>query len=335
MRAVAQNHVEIARVLVDAGADVRARSTNRFTPLLFAAQQGNIAIARLLLDAGADVNESAPDGIAGDTNAGRAFKPDTDAAARLVAIDSGHAEMAKYLLASGADPNHSGAGRTALHSAVQRAMPDVVQALLARGADANARLAKAMPLLSRLIVQQHGLEINLLGATPFWLAASYGDLPIMRALVAAGADPKVPTSDNTTPLMAAAGIDFVEGQDKYGRRWFSHDTTPLQRAAREAVDYCLELGLDINAMNDKGQSAIFGGVYFRNPAMVQFLVDRGARINVVNKRGQTPWIVAAQSEYRSGSFFDDKETAALLVRLGADTTLGKDLGREFAAGRQK
>jgi len=328
MRAVVENHVDVVRTLLAAGADAKARSKNRFTPLLFAAQQGNIEIARLLLTAGADVNEAAPDGIAGDTNAARSFKPDTAAAALLVAIDSQHEAMARFLLEAGANPNLQGAGRTALHSAVQQAMPELVKALLARGADPNARLTRPMPLLSRFILQAHGLEVSTIGATPFWLAASYGDVRTMRILVEAGANPLAKSSDNTTPLMVAAGVDFVEGQDKYGRRWFANDTAALQQAARDAVVYCLELGGDINAANDLGQTPIIGGIYFRSPALVQFLVDRGAKINVVNKRGQTPWLIT-QGEYRSGSFYIDKETGEYLVTLGADVTLGKDLGSEF------
>jgi ankyrin repeat protein len=328
MRAVAENHADVVRTLVAAGADAKARSKNRFTPLLFAAQQGNIEIARLLLAAGADVDEAAPDGIAGDTNAARSFKPGTEAAALLVAIDSQHEAMARFLVESGANPNHHGAGRTALHSAVQQAMPDLVRLLLARGADPNARLTRPMPFLSRLILQAHGLEVSTIGATPFWLAASYGDVRTMRILVEGGADPLARSADNTTPLMVAAGVDFVEGQDKYGRRWFASDTAALQQAAREAITYCIELGNDINAANNLGQTPIAGAIYFRSPAMVQFLVDRGANINVVNKRGQTPWLIT-QGEYRSGSFFVDKETGDYLVKLGADVTLGKDLGPEF------
>ena len=332
MRAVAENHTDIARTLIEAGADVSARSKNRFTALLFAAQQGNVEMARMLLDAGADVNESAPDGIAGDTNAGRAFKPDTDAAALLVAIDSRHEAMARFLLERGANPNLNGAGRTALHSAVQQAMPDLVKALLARGADPNARLTKPMPALSRLILQQHGLEVTTIGATPFWLAASYGDMQTLRILKEGGADPNLTTADRTTPLMVAAGVDYVEGQDKYGRRRFTLDTTALQARARDAIVYCLELGADINASNDKGQTPLIGAVYFRSPAHVKFMVDRGATINVVNTRGQTPWLIT-QGEYRSGSFLIDKETGDLLASLGADVTLGKDLSREYTSGR--
>jgi ankyrin repeat protein len=328
MRAVVENHVDVVRALLAAGADPKASSRNRFTPLLFAAQQGNIEIARLLLAAGADVDEAAPDGIAGDTNAARSFKPDTEAAALLVAIDSHHEAMARFLVESGANPNHRGAGRTALHSAVQQAMPDLVRLLLARGADPNARLTRPMPFLSRFILQAHGLEVSAIGATPFWLAASYGDVRTMRILVEAGADPLARSADNTTPLMVAAGVDFVEGQDKYGRRWFASDTAALQQAARDAVAYCLELGNDINAANNLGQTPIVGAIYFRSPAMVQFLVDHGAAINVVNKRGQTPWLIT-QGEYRSGSFFVDRDTGDYLVKLGADVTLGKDLGPDF------
>jgi ankyrin repeat protein len=330
MRAVAENHGEAVAVLLDHGADPNVRSRNRFTAMLFAAQQGNVEIARRLLKAGAHVNDTAPDGIAGDTNAQRTFKPDTEASALLVAIDSGHETMARFLLEQGADPNQSGAGRTALHSAVQQGMPEVVRALLETGADPNDRTFKALPLLSRFIQQQTGLEINPIGATPFWWAASYGDLPVMHLLIEWGASPWINTSDGTTPLMVAAGVDFVEGQDKYGRRWFTLDTRVLQERAKSAVQYCLELGLDINATNNKGQTALHGAVYFGGTMLVPFLVERGANLNAINKRGQTPWLIT-QGEYQAGSFIAHTETGDVLKQLGADTALGKDLGAEHAA----
>ena len=114
MIAVAENHEDAVRLLIDAHADVKARSKHEFSPLLFAAQQGNIAIARMLLAAGSNVNETALDGIGGDTNARRLFKPGTEAGALLVAIDSGHEAMAKFLIEQGADVNQNGAGRMPL-----------------------------------------------------------------------------------------------------------------------------------------------------------------------------------------------------------------------------
>lgn len=332
MLAVVENHAPAVAGLIAAGASVTARTKNRFTPLLFAAQQGNVEIARLLLASGADANESAPDGIGGDTNARAFFKADTEATALLVAIDSGHERMASFLLEQGADVNRDGAGRTALHSAVQRAMPELARNLIARGANLDARLARPMPLLSRMIRQDTGVETNPIGATPFWLAASYCDTRIMRILAAAGANTVLTSQDGTTPLMVAAGVDFVDGQDKYGRRSYLVSTLPFQEAARDAVALGLELGGDINAVNDKGQTALHGAVYLGGTLLVQFLVDHGAKLDVVNKRGQTPWLIT-QGEYFSGSFFVHKETGELLAKLGADMTLGKDLGREWGRRR--
>lgn len=328
MRAIAENHTPVARVLLEVGGSVSARSTNRFTPFLFAAQQGNIEAARLLLSAGADVNESAPDGIGGNTNARTRFVEDTEAAALLVAIDSEHAEMALFLLERDADPNHAGAGRTALHAAVQRVMPEVVTALLERGADPDARLERRLPFVSRRINQDNGLTPSNIGATPFFLAASFGDLEIMRILADAGADPMHRANDGTTALMVAAGADYVDGADKYGRRWFG-DNLPLQETALETVTYLLDLGLDLNATNDYDQTPLHAAVYLGGTVLVPFLVERGANIDAINARGQTPWMIAAQGEYRSGSFYTQEEVGRILERLGADTTLGEDLGKDF------
>ena len=328
MLAIAGNHTPVARALLDAAAAVSARTNNRFTPLLFAAQQGNIESAQLLLSSGADVNESAPDGIGGNTNARTRFVRDTDSNTLQVAIDSGHSDMALFLLDGGADPRHASAGRTTLHSAVQRQMPGVVSALLQRGADPNARIERALPFVSRRINQDNGLTPSVIGSTPFFLAATFGDLESMRLLVEGGADPTLTTDDGTTALMVAAGADYVEGADKYGRRWFG-DNLALQESALEAVAYILDLGLDINAVNDDAQTALHGAVYLGGTLLVPLLVERGADIDAINDRGQTPWMIAAEGEYRAGSFYTHKETGDLLEELGADTTLGEDLGRQF------
>ena len=332
MRAVAENQTPVAHLLLESGASVSARSKNGFTALLFASQQGHIDTARLLLSAGADVNESAPDGIGGHTNAMTKFVPDTDAAALLVAIDSGHADMAHFLLELGADVNHAGAGRTALHAAVQRNMPDLATALLDHGADPNARLERRLPFVSRRITLNNGLAPSNVGATPFFLASSFGDLEMMQILLDGGADPMRLTDDGTTALMVAAGVDYVQGQDKYGRRRFNDDV-PLQESALETVRFLLDLGLDINATNDLKQTPLHGAVYLGGTSLVSFLVELGADINAVNARGQTPWLIAAKGEYRSGSFNTKPKTAEILVPLGADTTLGHDLGPNFPSAR--
>ena len=329
MWAVAENHTAVARLILETAGGATTRSLNGFSPLLFAAQQGNVEIARMLLAAGADVNESAPDGIGGDTNTQVVFREGTDASALMVAIDSGHSEMARFLIQRGADVNHSGAGRTPLHSAVQQQLPEVVQALLSTGADPNVRLAKRMPLLSRSITQDNGLTPTTIGSTPFLLAASYGDVEMMQMLIDAGGDPFLMTEDHTTALMLAAGADYVEGQDKYGRRSYPAFLSIIQDRAFKATKFCIDFGLDVNAVNDSGQTALFGAVYMGGTVIAPYLVEQGAEMDVVNLRGQTSWMVAAQGEYRSGSFYTHEETAEVLEDLGADTTLGFDLGRDF------
>jgi len=280
------------------------------------------------------VNDTAADGASALVLAIDSAPVVSERVARsALATDAVQEAMAAFLLDNGADPNLHGAGRTALHSAVQRKMPELVRLLLAKGADPNAHLERRLPSVSRDVGIQNGLDVNTLGATPFWLAASYGDVVTMRILLTGGADPTLVTSDQTTALMAAAGIDFVDGQDKYGVRTFDEDITRLVRRAQEAMTLCLETGLNVNAVNDKGQTALFGAVYIGDPLLVQLLVDHGAQIDVKNKRGQTPWLVAAVGEYRAGSFFIKKEAGDLLERLGADKTLGADLGRESLAKR--
>ena len=335
MLAVGGQHIEAVKLLVEHGAEVSARSVNDFTPLLFAAQQGSVEIGRILLNKGADVNESAPDGISGNTNARAVFISNTQASALLVAIDSGHEDMALFLLSQGADPNLDGAGRTALHSAVQHQMGTLVKSLLDAGANPNAQLSRNMPVFSRVILIDNGLSVEKLGATPFFLAAGYNDVQIMDILVAGGADPFINSDDGTTPLMVAAGADFVEGQDKYNRRWFEDNIIALQEAALPAVRQCLALGIDINARNAANQTALHGSVYLAGTELISYLVNNGANINAINNRGQTPWLIASKGEYRAGSLQTLPHIAEHLESLGADITLGEDIGRYWEREAQR
>jgi ankyrin repeat protein len=164
----------------------------------------------------------------------------------------------------------------------------------------------------------------MVGATPFWPAADYGDAATMRILLSAHADPQIATEDTTTPLMAACGVDFIEGQDRYGRRWFRDTTLPLQIAARKAAKIALEHGNDVNAANGEGPTAMHGTAYMGSNLLVQFLFDHGARLDVRIRRGWTPYFIT-QGIYIAGTFIDRKETGALLLNLGADPHLGVEL----------
>jgi ankyrin repeat protein len=297
MWAVAENHPPVVRALIEGGANVRVRSKAGFTALLFAAQQGNVEATEILLAAGADVNEPAPDGIT----------------PLLVAVESGHARLVSFLVDKGAQVDAITAGRTALHSAVQAARPDIAAELVARGANLNARLTRRLP---RVAGELAGGPVSMIGATPFWLAAKFADVGLMRFLVEKGAHPQLASNDGTTPLMVAAGIGWVDGQDRYGNLLFEADLSKRQQADLEAVMFALAHGGDVNAVNQHGQTAMHGAAYMGSDPIVRLLAKHGAKLDVVDKYGQTP-LVIADGIYVGGAFVARKSTAAELRALGA------------------
>jgi ankyrin repeat protein len=321
MWAVSEKHPQVVEALIAAGADVGARSNPRssvtsigvveeggYTPLLFAAREGDIASARLLLAAGADVNDTAPLGTS----------------ALVVASFSGHSALAAFLLEKGADPNAAGAGYNALHTAILRGDLALVQALLARGAEPNAPIQKG----SKAGRQAKMWEVPqaLAGTTPFFFAAKLAEAPIMRALADAGADPLAGMADGTTPLMVAAGLltgGLGRGaKDRRGReldtaeaelvRSHHTDHRPILNSGIEAVKVALELGGDVNATNKAGDTALHGAAVHGFESVIQLLAERGARLDVKNKRGLTPMMVGANS--RDG---DGQVSVTILRKLGA------------------
>jgi len=311
MWAVAENHPEAAQVLIEHGADVHARSKNGFTPLMFAARVGNVEVARILLTAGANVNESTPE----------------DGSALVVASASGREALSLFLLDQGADPNAADLyGFTPLHYAIQKGladlaaveftssylpppdMPELVKSLLAHKANLNARVGRDYPIHTRSPFRQTPAR-SIAGATPFFLAAAAGDVSLMRVLVGGGADPLLGLKDNTTPLMAAAGMnrvqDFLEGEENH---------------ALEAVKLAVELGIDVNAANAQGQTALHAAAFTGVNSIVQFLVEKGAKVDVKDRLGQTPWTIAEAIipvVNNQGSLRLHKSTADLLLKLGA------------------
>jgi ankyrin repeat protein len=312
MWAVAGKHPEVTRALVDVRADVRARSNSGFTPLFFAAQQGDLESARILLAAGADVEESTPE----------------HGSALVIAAASGQEQLGIYLLERGAKADVTDQyGVTALHYAVGKGLslltgivydpayrvrpsnlPKLAQALLANGADVNARVTKGYP---NYLVSPDAPPITLAGATPFFLATVAADVELMRALAHAGADITLRGRGNTTPLMVAAGA----AQDATTRR-----NEQEQKSAFEAVKLLVELGADANATNDEGQTAMHAAAFNGSDNIVEFLASHGAAVDVRDKNGETPWSMAAGIapvlRYR-GLYGTHPTTVALLEKLGA------------------
>ena len=299
MWAAAEGHAAVIDALVARGADVHARSNGGFTALLFAAREGQIAASKALVAAGANLNDAIPSTTPIDEPAPEETTPGPPEAGLdvfLLATANAHFELAAWLLDQGAEPNAAPRGWTALHqiSWVRKmgvagsndpAPPgsgsmtslDFVRKLVAKGADVNARATKP---------PQMGLTtLNSIGATPFLLAARTADFELMRLLVDLGADPRLPNEDNTTPLMVAAGVGTQNPGEDPG-------TEP---EVLEAVKIALELGNDLNAVDNNGETAMHGAALKHAPSVVRYLAERGARMDVWNrpdKRGWTPLKIA-------------------------------------------
>ena len=294
MWAAAQQNPEAVRVLLAHGADVHARSATHLLPvnlgdgdpfeqsvmqpqrgstaLLMAARNGRVENAGLLLDAGADVNEQMP----------------TGESALVLASFSDQGKFAAYLLERGADPDSADAGYTALHTAVSRGDVELVKALCAHGADPNSVLTKGSKLQRNL--NFYSLSGKLAGATPFWLAAKYAEVEIMRVLAAHGADPLLAPNNGLTPLMVAAGAGWTIRSSNRRDQGIGIDAAQLlvtasERSTWEATRLALELGNDVNAADPAGNTALHAAVMLAYPTVVELLVEHGGKLDLENRAG--------------------------------------------------
>lgn len=313
MWAAAEGHAAVVQLLIDAGADFQTPLKNSgFTPLFFAVRNGHTEVVKTLLAAGADVNEAIdPERTGGDW-------PRKGMSPLLVAVENGHFELAVDLLEVGADPNDQRSGFTALHTMTWVRKPNLgededgdppprgsgqltslqfVRKLVEDGADVNARLERG---------RSGRGQLSRKGATPFLLASVTADLPMLKLLVELGADPQLGNVDHCTPLMAAAGVGTMAAGEAAG-------TEP---EALEVAAHLLELGANINDVDDNGETAVHGAAYKNFPRMVTFLVEHGAEItiwNQTNKYGWTPLHIA--SGYREGNFKPSAETVEALGKV--------------------
>jgi ankyrin repeat protein len=319
MWAAAEGHADVIRALVNAGADLKARSKSGFTPLLFAAREGHITAVAALLEMGSRLDESLA--VSSVESAGGVAREQKEASlnAFLLAAGNAHFELAAFLLDKGADPNAAPRGWTALHQVSWvRKMGEAgsndpppqgsgrltslefVKQLVAHGANVNAKVTtRRLPVgASRL---------NFTGATPFFLAARTADLELMRLLLELGADPRAATTTGTTPLMAAAGVGSSLPGEEPG----------TESEALEAVKLTLSLGGDPNAVDSGGDTAMHGAAYKHLPLVVQFLGEAGAKAEIwnrPNKDGVTP-LKIADGIQRGMNFVFSSETAAAIRTL--------------------
>jgi len=264
---------------------IRAPIPGAMTPLMFAAREGQIEAARLILAAGADVNEVDKNNIG----------------PLLMAISNNRIEMARFLIERGADIHTADwYGRTPLFAAVEmrnvdlhyvtfehmvtaedrKVILDFIKLLLERGADPNIRVKEVPPLRRWMYLLGGSLAwVDFTGQTPFLLASLSGDVSTMRLLLQYKADPNIATLGGTTPLMAAAGVNWVVNQTY----------TEGEASLLEAVKLCFELGQDVNATNSMGLTAAMGAANRGSDSIIEFLVSTGARLDLKDSVGRTAY----------------------------------------------
>ncbi len=335
MWAAAERHANVVSALIAAHADLKAHTKDGFTAMHFAARVGDLESVQLLLAAGVDVNLQTQTGdqtqTVGDAAGGRGARGGGGGASGytplLVATLRAQVDVALYLLDHGADPNIDAAGFTPLHWAStswegyasnpvygfedpMSGIPDrqaklrLVKALLAHGANVNARMTKRPPSFATGYV-------DAVGATPLLLAASVDDLEMMHILLDAGANPKIPTATNATAIMAATGLNHGIGE-----------SLVTEAQAKDAVKLLLDLGLDPKGETTFGENALFGPAYRGWNTLLAQMIDLGVNVNAVSKAGVTPWLAANGQGDRLGGVLFNKEGADLLLTHGADPKLG-------------
>ncbi len=308
------------------------RTAGGFTPLLYAVLAGDGETVRVLLDSGADVNDASPDG----------------SSALMLALAKRHEELALLLIDRGADPNYDRrdaardararaagtpgrtpveaaaetvdfAGYAALHLAAATGQHRALRALLAAGADPDAPMDRPKRFTDAFEVGVFASpgagRLTQRGTTPFMVAAKTVDIEAMRILAQAGADPFATTADGTTALILAAGLGKRAAQDITYYEWDEH-------RAIDAARYALGLGLDINAANQWGATALHGAVYHAAGDLIRFLVENGADIDAADWEDQTPLRLARGHMICCTTYVEHPEIADLLHELGADPTAG-------------
>lgn len=261
-QAAAEGDLEQVKRLIAEGADINSRGEREFTPLHvtgWGKGPGTVAVAEMLIQKGADVNARAK----------WRETPLTEA------TSFGHIALAKLLVDKGTDPDAAcEQGCTPLHHAVNRQdMPELVELLIANGANIQAR--------------------DNTGGTPLHWAARFGREKATELLVAKGADVNAKDRSGGTPLMEAAANGHValakllieKGANVNARD--KNDQTALHIAAwrirkRDIVDLLIAEGADVNAKDKDGDTpadfAFYGPVPYSNK-IVKLLVQKGAGIS--------------------------------------------------------
>jgi ankyrin repeat protein len=289
------------------------------TALLLAARDGKMAAVKALVEAGVDLNQRSP---------AESSTP------LIISIANGWLDVGKYLLEHGANPNEFNKdGLTPLYATIdieyaplswapapttiaeKTTYLELMDELLQQGANPNARLTR------KLFYRPSSHDRSWVrpeGTTAFWRAALSNDVPSMKLLIKYGADPSIASDEGVTALMAAAGIGWVPGN--FTQTWREDD------ARLQAVQYCIDLGLDVNAVDKKDQTALHGAAWAGDHKVIQLLVDKKAKLDVLSKSG---WYVTDMPngvDVAGGLPTERPETVNFLLKLGAPAPVAPKAG---------
>jgi ankyrin repeat protein len=313
------------------------------TALLLATREGQVAVVQAMIAAGVDVNQA---------SAGDHTSP------ALMAAINGHYDVLVTLLNAGANPNSaSDAGATPLYAVLNKEWAptsrtpqptynlqqrtsylEAMQALLDKKADPNARLKRNLWYTT---YNRDNLRVDFAGATPFFRAAYATDVPAMKLLLAAGADPTIgtikpaartrrapaggaggaaPTLDpsglppvpdgglGAMPIHAAAGVG-------YGQGFAANDHRHAPDGWLPSVKFLVEvLGADVNARDYGGYTPLHFAAGRGDNELIQYLVSKGADVRAVARNGQTTADMANGPVQRISPYL---ETVKLLESLGS------------------
>jgi len=316
----------------DGDEDSASNARGGITALVAAARQDGMDAAKALIEGGANVNQQSADG----------------STALIVAIQNAHLDMANLLIANGADVNISNKkGWNPLYLAVKDrslekgTMPNptvdkegmfkLISLIVDKGANVNARLKDDTEVHNSI----RSTWLRETGATPFLRAAFSGDLPVMKLLMAHGADPKIATEDGTTSLMALAGVGFTKG--------FMEDFGGPEMSI-EAMKMLLKTGIDINAKNTDDVTALHGAAHKNFVEAIQLLVDNGADLKARSmRRGQfvrtdnfkgntvLDWAVGVQTGMESAIY--NTEAVDLVTKLMKERNIPVEMLETTAGGK--
>ena len=311
LHAVREGHEATVLALLDAGADVNQVSAGDHTsPMLMATINGQFDLALLLLEYGGSPT----------------LESDAGATPLFTAVNTHWAPKSRY-------PQQQA------YQQQRATYLDVMEAMLEAGADPNVRLRKHLWYMSYTFDL---LRVNNTGATTFWRAAYAMDVEAMELLVAHGADPNIATikpparggrgagpggrdvsadrvdpsglppvpdgGPGAWPIHAASGVGFGESFAGNAHR---HVPDAWLASVRYLVE---ELDADVNARDHNGYSAVHHAASRGDNELILYLVEQGADVTYVSRRGQTTIDMANGPQQRVQPF---PETIALLESLGA------------------